>query len=328
VTAMQIRPLDINDDRAMSAAYSVECAATRQVRPGWEPLSQEARVLAWRADNGWRNHLIGAWDGTTLLGFAAGMNAIDAPETTWGVVWVDPTHQDKGIGTALVRAVEDTSQDATTRFVSSAYRSSTKEIDALTERFSAPLGYTVATTETVVELDLSTAPAPCPVQVNNYDLYTHLNGVPEHFREQVARIKGLVDAEAPNGELDWAESTVSPAEYASEIELWRAQGHRVIESIAVSFDGNVAAWTCLLAAADENRPSHIEGTLVLAPHRGKGLGTAVKLASLDQARRLGGVKKVRTSSDDENVWMRAINSRLGFYPVETEAIFQKARATD
>ncbi len=328
MAAMQIRPLNINDDQAMSAAYSVECAATRQARPGWEPLSQEAKILAWRADNGWRNHLIGAWDGTKLLGFAAGMNAVDTPETTWVFVWVDPNHQKTGIGTALVRAVEDTTQDTTTRFVSSAYRSSTKEIDDLAERFSAPLGYTVATTETVVELDLSTVSTPRPIQVNGYDLYTHLNGVPDHFREQVGQIKGLVDAEAPNGELDWAESPVSPAEYASEIELWLAQGHRVIESIAVSSEGNVAAWTCLLAAADENRPSQIEGTLVLAPHRGQGLGAAVKLASLDQARRLGDVKKIRTSSDDENVWMRAINSRLGFHPVETEAIFQKARVTD
>lgn len=78
----------------------------------------------------------------------------------------------------------------------------------------------------------------------------------------------------------------------------------------------------------EKRPSQIEGTLVIAPHRGKGLGAAVKLASLDQARKLGDVKKIRTSSDDENVWMRAINSLLGFCPVETEAIFQKARVTD
>ena len=325
---MLIRPLDVNDDQAMSAVYSIECAATGQARPGWEPLSQDARILAWRADNGWCNHLIGAWDGKTLLGFAAGMSAKDAPETTWVFVWVDPNHQKTGIGTALVRAIEGTSQDSTTRFISSACRSSTEEIEDLTNRFSRPLGYTMATTETVVEIDLSTARMPRSIKVDGYDLYTHINGVPEQFREQVGQIKGLVDAEAPNGELDWTESPVSAAEYASEIELWIAQGQRVVESIAVDSKGSVAAWTCLLAAADENRPSQIEGTLVLAPHRGRGLGAAVKVASLAEARKLGNVKKVRTSSDDENVWMRAINSNLGFYPVETEIILQKERVLD
>lgn len=227
-----------------------------------------------------------------------------------------------------IRTVESTSEDSTERFISSAYRSSTEEIEDLTKRFSRPLGYALSTTETVVELDLSMAPMPCTIQVDGYDLSTHLNGVPEQFREQVGQIKGLVDAEAPNGELDWAESPLSPAEYASEIELWVAQGHRVIESIAIDSQGSVATWTCLLAGADENRPSQVEGTLVLAQHRGRGLGMAVKLASLEQASKLGNVKKIRTSSDDENTWMRAINSNLGFYPVETEIILQKARVTD
>ncbi len=34
---------------------------------------------------------------------------------------------------------------------------------------------------------------------------------------------------------------------------------------------------------------------------------------------------VRSSSDDENKWMRSINSKLGFLPVETEMIMHKER---
>ena len=33
---------------------------------------------------------------------------------------------------------------------------------------------------------------------------------------------------------------------------------------------------------------------------------------------------MRTSSDDANVWMRAINAELGFVPVESEVIVQQA----
>jgi hypothetical protein len=37
------------------------------------------------------------------------------------------------------------------------------------------------------------------------------------------------------------------------------------------------------------------------------------------------VRKVRTSSDDENLWMRSINTKLGFLPVETEIVMRKER---
>jgi len=325
---MEILPLNVDDDRSMADAYAVECAANRNERPGWTPLGLAAWVLGWRADDGWRNHLVGAWDGDELLGFAAGMKASDTPDTTWIFVWVAPKNQRAGIGTALVREVEATSLECTERFTSSAYRPAAGEMDRLTEHFSQPLGYLLATTETVVELDLRTAHLPSPRVAGGYAISTHINGVPEHLWEQVGRIKGLVDAEAPHGDLAWAETPVSAAEYASEIELWMAQGRTVFESIAIDSQGDVVAWTCVLVAADAARAAQIEGTLVVTAHRGHGLGAAVKLACLREARRLSSVQKVRTSSDDKNTWMRAINTQLGFVPVETEIIIRKNRALD
>lgn len=47
----------------------------------------------------------------------------------------------------------------------------------------------------------------------------------------------------------------------------------------------------------------------------------MKLACLGSAI-AHGVARVRTSGDDENVWMRAINAELGFVPVEAEVIVQ------
>lgn len=63
---MQIRPLDLHDDQSMRDVYFIECVANQKVRPGWVPLSQDARILGWRADDGWRNHLIGAWESSTV----------------------------------------------------------------------------------------------------------------------------------------------------------------------------------------------------------------------------------------------------------------------
>lgn len=280
-------------------------------------------MLQWRAADGWSKNLRGAWEGSSLLGFSASMTHHADPDTSWIYVWVHPIHQWHSIGSALVSAAEESSPSSVKRFVSSAYRSTAAELGALEQGFAAPLGYLVATTETVLELDLdSWTPSLRGVTVG-YEVSTHINGVPEHLRKQVGQIKGLVDAQAPNGDLGWSESVVSAEEYAREITQWIAQGSTAIESIALDKGGDVAAWTCLVVAPAPESPSNIEGTLVLRQHRGHQLGSAVKAASLDAAKRMGTLHRVRTSSDDQNAWMHAINEELGFVPVEHEAVFQK-----
>ncbi|MCW2845598.1 MAG: family N-acetyltransferase [Nocardioides sp.] len=322
---MDIRPLDLADHDALTAAYLVECSATQRVRPDWVPLGQDARVLGWRAENRWTTQLVGAWELGTLVGFASCMTADDTPDTTWVTVSVAPGSQGRGVGSTLARVAEAAAPASARRFVASAYRPSRDAVDTLLRRFARPLGYALATTETVVELDLRSATLPAPVVADGYAVSTHLNGVPDELREQVGRIKGLVDAEAPSGDLAWGETPVTPAEYVREIELWVAQGRTAVESVAVDEHGSVAAWTCLVAADDPRRPAGVEGTLVVGPHRGRGLGAAVKLACLRRTQQLGTVSRVRTSSDDQNVWMRAINTEIGFAPMETEIIVRKAR---
>ncbi len=322
---MLVLPLDIADDCGLVAAYAVESAANHKSRPDWVGRSLDAFALGWRAEDGWIKRLLGAWDGGTLQGFAASMSSLDEPATTWIFVWVRPEQEGKGVGGALIRAAETNCPPTTTRFVTSAYRPTLDDIAALEARFLNPLGYTVATTETVVELDLRSANLPPIPAVKGYTVSTYVNGVPARFREQVGRIKGLVDAEAPNGELGWSKTVISPAEYVNELALWVAQGSTAVESIAVHALGDVAAWTCLVSSATDDRPAEIEGTLVLKEHRGHGLGIAVKLASLHEVRTAGTVCRVRTSSDDQNTWMRSINTILGFVPVESEAIFHKTR---
>ena len=323
VRAVDVRALSLDDRSALVDAYAVECEATRHDRPGWVPLGESARIAAWRADDGWARHFVGAFEGETLIGFASSSTALDTPDTSWVGASVLPRHQHRGVGTRLVRAAEETSPEPARRFVASAYRPTTSEIACLARKFAQPLGYSCATTETVVELDLLGAGLPPPHLPAGYSVSTYVNGVPEHLRAQVGVLKGLVDAEAPNGELRWQPTPVTPQEYQDEISLWQSQGRTAVESIATDGRGVVVAWTCLVVGGDPGRPAQIEGTLVRAQHRGMGLGRAVKIASLLATRDHGSATRVRTSSDDQNVWMRAINEELGFVPVESEILLQK-----
>ncbi|WP_417367528.1 GNAT family N-acetyltransferase [Glutamicibacter arilaitensis] len=324
---MRIDSLDAFDDALLRAACQLEAAANVKARPGWQGIGTEARMLQWRAEDGWLKQLHGAWDGSVLLGFSASMTYQNEPDTSWIYVWVDPNHQTNSVGTALVAAAEGSSPATATRFVSSAYRRTSAELGAFEQRFAAPLGYAVASAETVLELDLGIWTPPSPRNAAGYEISTHINGLPEHLRKQAGQIKGLVDAQAPNGDLGWSETAISAQEYAQEIALWNAQGSTAIESVALDNAGDLAAWTCLVVAPAPDSPSNVEGTLVLRQHRGHGLGIAVKTASLEAAKHMGTVRRIRTSSDDQNTWMHSINDALGFVPVEHEALYQKSRST-
>lgn len=321
---MDLSPLDPTDASTASALYAVECAATAAARPGWVPLTEAARLAGWRADDGWRRELVGAHVDGELVGFAFAMTAADTPDTTWITAVVHPDHQRAGHGSALVRAAERLAAGTAARLVASTYRPTSVDLDLLAERFAGPLGYAVATTETVVELDLAGAVLPAAPPEAPYRVSSYVDGVPERLRVQVGVLKGLVDADAPSGDLAWEPSPVSPQEYAAELAVWAEQGCTVVESVAAdTTTGDVIAWTCLVATQDPARPAAIEGTLVLAAHRGHALGRAVKAANLAAAREHTAAARVRTSSDDANTWMRRINADLGFVPVESEAIFQK-----
>ena len=322
---MDLHRLDLADTAALRDAYRVESAATAHARPGWSPMAEQARLLAWRADDGWDRTLVAAREDGRLVGVAACLTGHDTPDTSWITVSVLPERQGRGTGGALVRAAEEAAPDTAERFVASAYRRTTEDVERLVRRFAEPLGYHLATTETVVELDLTAADVAVAAPPAGYTVVTHVDGVPEPLRREVGVLRGLVDAEAPSGSLEWQPTPVPPEEYAAELALWREQGRTAVETLAVSDAGEVVAWTCVVTAADASRPADIEGTMVLATHRGRRLGLAVKSANLLAVRDHGRTDRVRTSSDDANVWMRAINEQLGFVPVESEVVLSRTR---
>lgn len=324
---MRISAIDPADRRLLAEAVAVETRATRAVRPRWVPLPASVRAGAIAVAAGWQVRLHGAFDGDRLVGVSRALVADDAPDVAWLSVEVDPGDGRRGTGSALVRTAVHALPAAVSTVLAQVHRPRPAEVETLVHRFGAPLGFEVATTETVVELNLDRASlADCPAP-DGHQVLTFTDGVPDELREQVGRLKGLVDAEAPSGDLHWEPAPVTPEAYAEEICQWQAEGRAVVESVALAPGGRVAAWTCVVVPPNRERAAQVEGTLVLAEYRGRGLGAAVKHANLVALRHRGDVQRVVTSSDDDNGWMRRINDRLGFSPVEVEAILRHRRPT-
>ena len=172
---------------------------------------------------------------------------------------MDPAHQHGGLGTELARAAESSAPAAVGRFVGQCYGPSPADTHAFMARFAAPLGYSVATTETVVGLAIAHAELDGGSVPEGYEVMSFVNGMDQRFVDQVGQVKGLVDAEAPNGELGWGETPVSPEQSFREIDLWVTQGRTAIESIAVTQGGAVAAWTCVVVPATSDAPTRPRG---------------------------------------------------------------------
>ena len=253
------------------------------------------------------------------------MVASDSPTVGWVFVDVEPAYERRGIGRWLAREAEASLAGTVERVVSRAYRRDRAHLDRLVQGFVAPLGFAVASTETVVELDMSSAPQTGGSTPPGYRLSTYVDGVPAALREPVGRLIGLVDADAPNGTLAWEAMPQSPAAYDAEIGQRRERGCTTVETIALASDDELAAWTCVVVPPNADRAAETQGTIVLPAHRGRGLGKAVKHANLRHMRDMLRVARVVTSSDDANIWMRAINADLGFRPIESEAIFDKLK---
>ena len=94
--------------------------------------------------------------------------------------------------------------------------------------------------------------------------------------------------------------------------------------MALTADREVAAYTDLQLPASNPDRAHQWGTLVTAPHRGHRLGTAVKVANLQELQRSYPERRiVVTENAETNGYMVSINVALGFEIVEVQEMVKR-----
>ncbi|KAA1427323.1 GNAT family N-acetyltransferase [Nocardioides antri] len=131
--------------------------------------------------------------------------------------------------------------------------------------------------------------------------------------------------EAPTGDMDYEEEAVDIESHRVQEAIMVKQGRTMFTTVALDGDGEVAAFTDLMAPSHDTTRVYQWGTLASRAHRGHRLGLAVKIANLRALQATGEYdgRRLVTWNAEVNDHMIGINHRMGFVPTARAGELQK-----
>jgi GNAT superfamily N-acetyltransferase len=250
-------------------------------------------------------------------------------------VHVLPAVRRRGVGTALLERLEAEARArgrrVLTGLASWAYDAGSAGSGGSGPEFARAVGFDLALSEVQRELLL---PVPAPVLEGlaesaarahaSYTLRSWPGPVPEELLEGWARLTSTLVTEAPMGDLEVEQEAVSTDAVREQEAMLERQGRLKYNTVALSSDGEVVAYSDLATTVHEPGRAYQWGTLVHPAHRGHRLGVAVKVANLRllQAERPD-VVRLTTYNAEVNSHMIGVNEAMGFRPVARLGDFQK-----
>lgn len=322
-----VRSLDLASDDDMAAAHEVHSAAISFERPYETPRTfvewtAEARHVSAIEDH----EILGAFDGDELVGVALLWVPLTSNTTQlWLDIAVTPLARRRGVGAVLAEAVEARARQLGRTVLLAETFIPPRELSHPHVRFAEAVGYAVANLEIGRQLVLPVDDGLLerldtqarPYWESEYDVLAYRGLIPPEYQQGYCDIGNLLGVDAPTGDIEFEPETHTPQEYRAMVETLASAGRTRLTTLAVHrATGAVAAHTDLIVSAD---PEHVHqwGTYVHRDHRGRRLGTAVKVANLRQLQdRFPGARRITTCNAETNQWMVDINERLGFAVIE------------
>lgn len=281
----------------------------REIDQPWS--ADEVQVLL-VGDEYQRTDVLILREGETAVAVAlAEMPERDNVDTAYVEVWVPPELRRRGYGTALLERMElRVAEDGREQILTETLRPITDDT-ASGREFMIARGYAPDTTNVQRELPLPVEPAPAD-PLDGYTLVAWRSAPPPQWREEYARLRALLNQEAPSGETQLENEYWDPDRLLHEVDQWKRQ-HRTGQTVvAVAPDGHLAGHTQLLFPAASPEVYQWD-TLVLPEHRGHGLGLALKRQAMHEAADLlEGRRRILTWNDAQNDHMIAVNEALGY----------------
>jgi GNAT superfamily N-acetyltransferase len=332
---VQIQEIDKSDDDLMARMYAVVTASQSVERPFFTPQPQDAAISDLRhVDPGERCDLLGVFDADELVGVVTlWMGLTDNVDTAWMQLDVHPDHRRRGAGAAAISvALAHCASLGRTRAVGSARYPESRAEDHPNRRFAERHGFRLGSVDINRRLALPVPSARATALLEqaraayegDYRIDTFTE-IPEELLAPLCACINRVEVEAPTGEIEWEEESLTPERLRGYAALDRQSGRLRFTSIARQVaTGAVAGYTDLFVTGAMTRAMQ-SGTFVVGEHRGRRLGLGLKLANLAALQTARPqVREIFTGNNSANLPMVAVNEALGFQPVEIIGEFYRS----
>ena len=323
--SIDLRELDLADEQQLRAFHEVTRRAEKEDGRDWTRVWTYDEMVSTFCDpdETERAEACAAYvDGRMVGAGVLYVFLLQDLQKTWLEVYVDPAERRRGVGSALVDwGVERTRSEGRTQVASeSTYAFELRE-SAPAFQFAQKHGFRVANTEICRRLEipppdgrLEEIEAEAAAHAEGFTFQSFVGRVPDELIESYCALNNKLAIEAPGGEYDWEEESVTPAIHR-EMERKLAGIGRIRWTTGAVHDGKVVALTDLMVTKGEDRASQWS-TIVDRDFRGHRLGAAVKVANLRQVLAAHPeLTAVQTTNAETNANMVDINERLGFKPI-------------
>ena len=323
---MDVEPVDPRDHGAFADWFAVLEAAELFDRPGEHDslLGEEHRTVLDGAgpDPDTRYVLLATRQEGAFVGIARlALPQRDNRHMVELDLAVHPAARRRGLGRALLGEVEQRAREQGRTTVAGF-----SDEPPGTEGRSAGrlaclrLGYEVVQEEVRRDLDLpldaervADLERTCLPYARDYELRTWVDRCPDDLVDDRAELSRVMSTDVPLDRLDWHEEVWDAARVRRQESLAQDMDRTVVNAGAVHVPtGRLVAYT--QQAFPRSRPERAFqwDTLVRSEHRGRRLGTLLKLASLAELGRLSpATRYVSTWNAQENTSMIAVNDALG-----------------
>jgi GNAT superfamily N-acetyltransferase len=330
-TPLDITPVDLADQRDLEGYFEVGAAARAVDIPDFPALTLREVIGSLRHPfrAGEPHHFLARLDGRPAGLLDVGFPLSDNTHVGHVELVVHPDLRRRGVGRRLFETAVSLIRERGRKVVIGDYVASLPggpERDPGHAAFAAAMGATPALPEIRRRLDLDTVDsaawsamlADAEQRAAGYTVRSWVGDVPDDLVDEVARLEGRMNVDAPIGDLKLEQEHYDAQRIRDNEDVLRLRGRRHYH-VAVRHDatGTVAAWTMLAFAPDDNTNAWQQTTIVDPDHRGHRLGTLVKIENVRFTRsHEPALRFIDTWNAAANAPMIAINEALGFHPVD------------
>jgi GNAT superfamily N-acetyltransferase len=314
----EISELDVHDDRALREFHDTEVAAVRAAFPHQVIRTFDALKMVREPSPYHRRILLVARDAGAIVGVTdIGLSLGDNQHLASLQVQVAPGRQREGIGRALhdAAAARCRQEGCTTVVGEANVAAGMTDEEGPAYAFAVAMGARSVHEEVHLLLDLPASP-PVPPAEPDWQVVTWLNHCPPEYVAAYCEMRTQMDNDVPRGELDYEPFVFDEQRLRVQEARVARLYHQIVAVARREADGVLGGYSVVFLPFGETY-AHQDDTLVMPAHRGRRLGSRLKLATLEIIQRDHPERvAIHTWTDPGNHAMQRTNRALGFRPVD------------